>query len=125
MGNLLTTMQTRGSKTNHGCALPLIELERLWPNGVLAMDIVEQAKLADDICRARATEVDFCHDALTELGREFPHAPPTNTTGVGNLAYMALNAMPDVRIEFMTLWRAYTMLLKRIHGDLIHEIDSL
>ena len=110
MGQSLT--RTRGP---HGCALPLRELQRLWPNGVLAMDIVEQAKLADDVCRARASDVDFCRDALAELRREFPHAPPTNTTGVGNMAYMALNARPDARNEFMTLWSAYTMLLKRVY----------
>lgn len=97
--------------TPPGCALPLKELERLWPDGVLAMPIADQAELADAVCRGRADDADFCRAALAGLRRAFPHSPPTNTTGVGNLAYMALNAWPDTRIEFMTIWSAYTMML--------------
>ena len=106
--------QAWAKKSPPGCALPLDELERLWPDGVLAMPIAEQAELADAVCRTRAPDAEFCRGALVELRRAFPHSPPTNTTGVGNLAYMALHAWPDARIEFMTLWSAYTMMLLRL-----------
>jgi hypothetical protein len=113
MGQIFSRRGTRGP---HGCARPLDELERLWPNGVLAMGIEDQAELADDVCLARASSPDFCRDVLADLRSRFPHEPPTNTTGVGNLAYLALHAPEeDVRVEFITVWTAYTLLLKRMH----------
>jgi hypothetical protein len=49
----------------------------------------------------------------------FPNEPPTNTTGVANLAFLAMRAHPDFRDEFATIYHAYLVALKRKYEALM------
>jgi hypothetical protein len=95
-------------------ARPLKELERMWPHEVLAMQVEQQAELADRVCRAGAADAAVCTTFLRDLRAEFPLGPPSDTTGVGNLAYLSLHAVdPEQRAEFATAHRAYILMLLR------------
>jgi hypothetical protein len=110
-------MGTSMSSSNKDLARPLKELERMWPTEVLAMGIESQAELADHMCVSGAANTDVCAGFLRKLQDVFPHEPPNNTTGVGNIAYLALFAVdPAHRAQFAIFHNAYTLLLKRKYG---------
>ena len=105
------------SRAGGGLARPLDELRRMWPREVLAMPVAEQAELADSVCRSGATDVATCRAFLVYLRSSFPHEPPMNATGVGNIAFLSLYADdPAHRAEFATVHGAYILLLARRHG---------
>lgn len=96
----------------YGCAATLAELKRLWPS-VVTMSVEQQAAYADKICRDNATDANWSEAMLQNVRAGFPHSPPNNTTGVGNIAFMSINAPEKHRQEWQTIHLAYTMFLKR------------
>jgi hypothetical protein len=82
---------------------------------VLAWPIESQAACADAICIMHANDAAFCEQQLRTIRQNFPHSPPINTTGVGNLAYLAVHGHEGSREEFKTAHLAYTALLMRRH----------
>jgi hypothetical protein len=123
MGNVWGSAGTNmnmNMSTPPGCALPLAELEARWP-GIVVEPIEEQAKVADAVCRAGATDPVFCKRQLGFVRSAFPHGAPDNATGVGNLAWLALHAEPAaVREEFKVVHLAYTA-----HLALRHKVKPL
>jgi hypothetical protein len=107
MGNL------QSSRFDANLARPLEELVRLWPTGILQMTVDQQAELADSVCVRNAKDRGFCESQIVSLRADFPRVPPTNTTGVANIAYMSKHAHPDFRKEFEAVYLAYTLLLLR------------
>jgi hypothetical protein len=95
------------------CSHSLPELRSMWPR-VVVLDAVEQAKYADDVCVQCAVDEHFCLSQLSRIHRTFP-LPPSNTTGVGNLAYLSLHAHQAYRDQFKLAHIAYTTLLKMAH----------
>ena len=87
--------------------------ESLWPHGILQMDMEQQAEFADAVCREGALNESFSEIQLALIRSDFPRSPPTNTTGVGNLAYMAVNAHTDHLVEWKAIYTGYTAMLKR------------
>ena len=107
-----------------GIARPLEELERMWPHEILAMSMEDQADLADSVCREGAADPRICAQFLSDVGHSFPHEPPTNTTGVGNIAYLSLHAVdPSHRAEFSAVHKAYTLMLTRRYSKK-HEMNQ-
>ncbi len=94
-------------------ARPLNELEQLWPTGILQMKLDQQATFADIVCIQNANDYRFCKDQIKSIRALFPLFPPTNTTGLGNLAYLSKYAHPEFREEFSNVYLAYSSLLKR------------
>lgn len=97
------------------CAGHLHDLQEMWPK-VVTLPTEEQACYADTVCGLNAHDPDWSLRMLESVRKGFPHSPPDNTTGVGNLAYMALNGPEEHREEWKTVHLAYTLFLKRQHG---------
>ncbi len=107
------------SSTRHadlGIARPLSELQRMFPHEILGMTIAQQAELADQVCRYHAGDRTFCEQQLKNVRASFPFEPPDNTTGVANMAFMALHAAPVHREELMNVYTAYILFMRRKHG---------
>ncbi len=80
-------------------------LQELWPLGILAKTLEEQAVYADAVTRSNAHDPDFSHEQLAQT------ALPNNTTGVANLAYLALNAC----VQDREAWRVqYDTTMQRL-----------
>jgi hypothetical protein len=77
------------------------------------MDMEQQAEYANKECRAGAPNASFSEMQLASIRADFPQSPPMNTTGVGNLAYMAVHAPEDHRMEWKAINNGYTAFLKR------------
>lgn len=108
-------MGTAASSLDNGCAGHLHTLEEMWPK-VVALPIEEQAAYADTVCGLNAADPEWSLKMLEGVRKDFPLSPPNNTTGVGNLAYMAINGSEEHREEWKTIHLAYTLFLKRQHG---------
>jgi hypothetical protein len=117
MGQLFST---RGVGCGGGAGRRVVrspaELGRLWPAGILGMGVEQQAEYADAACRRGSTRRGFCEQQVAAVRGAFPGSPPADATGVGNLAYLALNAHPDFAQEMMNVHMAYVLLLRRRHG---------
>ncbi len=91
---------------------PLYKLQAAWPS-VVSEPIEAQAKYADVVCISSGADASFCEEQLAHIRKAFPHGPPNNTTGVGNIAYLALHGHQKSREEYKTVHYAYMMLLAR------------
>lgn len=97
-------------RPNYGCAAPVEELAKMWPR-VVAMDMEAQSGYADYICRSSAQDPEFNREQLE--GFDIPASLPFNTTGIANLAYLALNAPPEYRDQWRLLHGVCTAMLKK------------
>lgn len=97
------------------CSHSLSELESMWPR-VVALDVEEQAEYADSICVGSADDEEFCRSQLSSMQETFPTTLPSNTTGVGNLAYLSLHAHTTYRDQFKLTHLAYMTILKLEHN---------
>lgn len=120
MGSILfkqpQPQQPQQKEREWGLARPLEELVAMWPAQILQMTMEQQSELADSVCREFAQDRVFCEEQLIVMRADFPAMPPTNATGLANLAHLALHAHPDFRDEYDTIYRAYLVLLKRTHN---------
>ena len=76
---------------NFGLSHSLKELEDVRLQ-VWTLPIEEQAKYADGVCRANVNNIDFHERQLNDVRSVTPNYPMWNTTSVGNVAFLALNA---------------------------------
>ena len=95
-----------------GISHPLHVLRREWPRVVLK-SIEDQAAFADAVCRGAANDDAFLEDQLRPHDQD--QVLPINTTGVGNMAYLALHASERFRAEYMTIHTACVAALKLRH----------
>ena len=102
-----------------GISHPLHVLKREWPRVVLK-SIDEQAAYADAVCRREVNNDAFLEDQLgdhspDQLANLRPQDLPFNTTGVGNLAYLALHATDKYRAEYINIHTAHVAKLRLLH----------
>jgi hypothetical protein len=116
MGVAQSNNTANTANTAPGCPASLKDLKALWPSGILQMDKEKQAEFADYVCREGAARASFSEQQLKSTRLDFPHAPPDNTTGVGNLALLALRAPEAYRKEWDAVYTGYIAMLKRYYG---------
>ncbi len=121
MGNIITSTDRLDTwpppfRNAAGIARPLDDLVEMWPRAILQMTTEQQAEYADAVCRESAPDRAFSEEQMIAIREAFPSGAPNNTTGVANMAYMALHAHPDFRDEYQIVLMAYSMALKRRYG---------
>lgn len=95
-----------------GLAQPIDVLTAEWPR-VAFRPAERQAEYADAVCRANCADEAWSEGQLAAVRAMFPLAPPSNTTGVGNLAYMSLHGPPRHRGEWENVRLAYSAVVQR------------
>ena len=104
------------SRIPNGCAHSLSTLKSEWPS-VIYKSTKEQAEFADAVCRHESQNESFNVEQLKSIRDTFPMSPPDNTTGVGNSAYMALNAPLMFKTEWDAIHTAYMAVLQRTYTN--------
>ncbi len=97
------------------------ELDRIWPAEILRMNVLDQSRFADAVCRSFAADASFLEHRIKKL-RSDP--PPNSATGVGNLAYLALHAPPGLLRTFDEIHRRTVARLRRKHGVCAASADD-
>lgn len=105
--------QSQSSYTPAGCAAPLAVLTSLWP-GIMQLTKEQQSKYADGVCVTLASSPSFCKQQLVLL-RNMPTFSPVNSTGVGNMAYLALHASEEQRHEFEMMYDSMMSHVAALH----------
>lgn len=93
-----------------GCFHTLRTLRDAWPKVVLEPR-EEQAKYADAICQEECRNFEFCDEQIKDIRKNFPFSPPTNTTGIGNIAYLSIHGHPEFLEEFENVRNAYSLMV--------------
>lgn len=87
-------------------------LQDAWPKIVLEPR-EEQAKYADAIFREKCENFVFCEEKIKYIRKNFPFIPPSNTTDVGNIAYLSIYGHPEFVKEFETIRTTYCLMIAR------------
>lgn len=96
----------------YGCAAELRELEGLWPKEILTMSICKQARYADAVCRRFSNNKAFLQESLEHVKA----SEINNTTGVGNIAYLALYSDMEFRKEYYLQYLRLVSDLRKVYN---------
>lgn len=79
------------------------------------MKIDEQARYADAICRRMCDNKPFLRQQLVGV-RSAKASDIPNTTGIGNIAYLAMHADAEYRAEYHTRYTQLISDLRTLYG---------
>jgi hypothetical protein len=68
------------------------------------MPIEEQARFADEVCKANANDLDFCKKQVSFIDKSNPGYEEWNSTSIGYNAYLALYGCPETRPFHREVW---------------------